>query len=135
MNKDDLNSFGKKYAQAWSNQNPESVAEYFATNGSLTVNDGAPAVGTEAITKIAKGFVDSFPDMIVTMDSLVDQSNKTQFHWTLTGTNTRSGGTGNKVKISGFEEWIINEDGRIQESIGTFDSEEYDRQLNTDIIE
>jgi len=53
----------------------------------------------------------------------------------LTGTNTGGGGTGNKVKISGFEEWIINGGGRIQESIGTFDSEEYDRQLNIDIVE
>lgn len=129
MNTDKLNSLGKKYAMAWSSQNPESVAEFFATNGTLKVNDGEPAIGTEAITEIAKGFMDAFPDMIVTMDSLVDQSIKTQFHWTLTGTNTGSGGTGNKVNISGFEEWIINEDERIQESIGTFDSEEYDRQI------
>jgi len=40
------------------------------------------------------------------------------------------GGTGNKVKISGFERWIFNEDGLVQESIGSFDSEEYKRQLN-----
>jgi hypothetical protein len=135
MNIDELNSFGKAYAKVWSGQRPGRIAEYFAPNGSLTINNGEPAIGTEAITGIAKGFMDAFPDMIVTMDSLVDQSNKTQFHWTLTGTNNGSGGTGNKVKICGFEEWIINKDGLIQESIGTFDSEDYNRQLNMNKIE
>jgi len=129
MDLDELNSFGKKYAQAWCSQKPEEVAKFFAPDGTLTVNDGEPAIGTKAIRNVAKGFMDAFPDMIVTMDSLVTKSNKTQFHWTLTGTNTGTGGTGNKVKISGFEEWIINEDGLVQMSIGSFDSEEYNRQL------
>ena len=132
---DELNSFGKKYAQAWSSQKPEEVSKYFAPDGSLTVNDGDPAIGTEAITNVAKGFMDAFPDMIVTMDHLVTNSNKTQFHWTLFGTNTGTGGTGNKVRISGFEQWIFNEDGLVQESIGSFDSEEYNRQLNEGAIE
>ncbi len=135
MNKDELNSFGKKYAQAWSSQNPEKVAEFFAADGSLTVNTGKPAIGTEEITEVAKGFMDAFPDMVVLMDSLIPRSGKTQFHWTLIGTNTGEGGAGNKVKISGFEEWIINEDGLVQESIGSFDSEEYDRQINEGVNE
>jgi hypothetical protein len=130
MNMDELNSFGKKYAQAWSGQNPDRVAEFFAEKGALTVNDGESAIGREAITKVAKGFMDAFPDMVVLMDSLITRSGKIQFHWTLIGTNSGTGGTGNKVKISGFEQWIINEDGLVQESAGSFDSEEYNRQLN-----
>ena len=39
------------------------------------------------------------------------------------------GGTGNKVKISGFEAWVLNDDGLIQESKGHFDAQEYQRQL------
>jgi hypothetical protein len=131
----DSNSFGKEYAQAWCSQKPKKVAAFFAPNGSLTVNDGAPAVGTEEIAKVAKGFMDAFPDIVVIMDSLVAKRNKTQFYWTLIGTNTGPGGTGNKVKISGFEEWIINEDGLIQESKGHFDSEEYNRQLHEGVNE
>lgn len=122
--------FGKDYAKAWSSQNPEEVAAFFAPDGSLKVNDGAPAVGTDAITGVAKGFMDAFPDMIVTMDSLVVQSDKTLFHWTLTGTHNGPGGTGNKVKISGFEAWTFNNDGLVQESLGQFDAEDYERQLN-----
>jgi hypothetical protein len=130
MGSDKLNSFGKKYARAWSSQKPERIAGFFAANGILTVNDGEPAIGREAITEIAKAFMDAFPDMIVKMDSLVTKSGKTKFHWTLIGTNTGKGGTANKVIISGFEEWILNEDGFVKESIGNFDAVEYDRQIN-----
>ena len=130
MEQDKLTVFGEKYANAWSGQKPEKVAEFYASNASLKVNDGEPAVGTVAITEVAKGFMDAFPDMIVAMDSIIIQSNKTRFYWTLTGTNNTPGGTGNKVEISGFEEWTLNEDGLVQESKGHFNAEDYNRQLN-----
>ena len=133
MDKEQLTDFGKKYSAAWCSQKPESVAAFFATNGSLKVNADSPAVGREAITKVAQGFMTAFPDMIVAMDSLVTKSNGTEFHWTLTGTNSGQGGTGNKVKVSGFEVWQIGEDGLIQESIGSFDADEYNRQLKNGI--
>ncbi len=63
------------------------------------------------------------------MDSLISKSDKTKFHWTLTGNNDAPNGTGKKVRISGFEEWTLNEDGFIQESNGFFDEKEYQRQL------
>ncbi len=126
----DLEIFARSYAQAWCSKRPEFVASYFAKDGSLQVNKGAPALGTEAITEVAKGFMDAFPDMIVTMDSLVPIADKTRFHWTLTGTNTGPNGTGNKVKISGFEEWTLDENQFIKESKGNFDEVEYNRQLN-----
>jgi hypothetical protein len=124
----DLEIFARSYAQAWCSQRPDFVASFFAEEGSLMVNNGTPAIGTEAITNVAKGFMDAFPDMIVSMDSLTSNSGKTQFHWTLTGTNDAPGGTGNKVNISGFEEWTLK-DGLVLESKGHFDSEEYNRQL------
>ncbi len=46
------------------------------------------------------------------------------------GTNTGSGGTGNAVRISGFERWTIGTDGLIAASQGNFDEVEYRRQLN-----
>jgi hypothetical protein len=73
--------------------------------------------------------METFPDLIVSMDSLTNKSDKTRFYWTLTGTNDIPNGTGKKVKISGFEEWIFNDDGLIQESMGFFDAKEYKRQL------
>jgi hypothetical protein len=67
--------------------------------------------------------------MIVSMDCLVTNPNGTEFHWTLRGTNSGPGGTGNKVKVSGFELWHFDKDGLILESIGSFDANEYNRQL------
>lgn len=133
MDKEQLASFGKKYSEAWCSQKPESVASFFATNGLLIVNADSPAVGREAITKVAEGFMTAFPDMIVSMESLVTKPNRTEFHWTLTGTNSGPGGTGNKVKISGFEVWTFNENGLIEKSIGSFDEDEYNRQLKEGI--
>ena len=39
------------------------------------------------------------------------------------------GGSGRSVRISGFEEWKIGDDGLIAESRGHFDSAAYERQL------
>jgi uncharacterized protein (TIGR02246 family) len=125
----ELTTFAKRYAKAWCSQNPESVAAFFAENGSLSVNDGPPAVGRVAIAEIARGFMRDFPDMIVTMDDVSRDSDGTKFHWTLTGTNTGPGGAGKRVRINGYELWKIDNDGLIAESKGHFDSAEYERQL------
>jgi predicted ester cyclase len=71
----------------------------------------------------------TFPDMIVTMDKVAHDEEGTKFHWTLTGTNTGPGGTGKRVRISGYELWKIDSDGLIAESKGHFDAAEYERQL------
>ncbi len=125
----DLKNFAKRYAEAWYTQNPESVAAFYAENGSLSVNDGPPAVGRAAIAEEARGFMTTFPDLVVTMDDLSRDSDGTKFHWTLTGTNTGPSGTGKRVRISGYELWKVDKDGLIAESRGHFDSAEYERQL------
>jgi uncharacterized protein (TIGR02246 family) len=125
----ELDKFAQRYAKAWCSQNPESVAACYAENGSLSVNDGPPAVGRAAIAEEARGFMTTFPDMVVTMDDVARDSDGTKFHWTLTGTNTGPGGTGKRVRISGYELWKIDNDGLIGESKGHFDSAEYERQL------
>jgi len=131
-----ITDFAKRYAEAWCSQNPQSVAAFFAENGSLTVNDGPPAVRRAAIAEVARGFMRDFPDIVVTMDKVTHESKlggrsscDAVFHWTLTGTNTGPGGTGKRVRISGYELWKIDNDGLIAESKGHFDSAEYERQL------
>jgi len=124
-----LKEFAKRYAKAWCSQNPDSVAAFFAERGSISINNGPPAVGRAAIAKEAEAFMTMFPDMIVTFDKLEPRGDRTAFHWTLTGTNNGLGGTGNRVQISGYELWKIDNDGLIRESKGNFDSAEYKRQL------
>ena len=75
-----LVEFGRRYAEAWCSQNPESVAAFFAENGLLKVNNDAPAVGREGIARIARGFMRDFPDMIVTFDTLEPRADRTAFH-------------------------------------------------------
>ena len=124
-----ITTFAKRYAEAWCSQNPEGVAAFFAESGSLSVNDGPHAVGRAAIAEVARGFMRDLPDMIVTMDDVTHDSDGTKFHWTLTGTNTGPGGTGKRVRISGYELWKLDPDGLIGESKGHFDSADYERQL------
>ena len=122
-------TFAQRYAEAWGSQNPESVAAFFAENGALSVHGGPPAAGRAAIAEVAQGFMRDLPDMIVTMDDVTHESEGTKFHWTLTGTNTGPGGTGKRLRISGYELWKIDEDGLIGDSRGHFDTAEYERQL------
>src|SRR5213595_411418 len=122
----ELSMFANRYAKAWCSQNPESVAAFFAEQSSLSINNGSPAVGRAAIAKEAQAFMTTFPDMVVTFDKFESKPNGTEFHWTLTGTNTGPGGTGKRVRISGYELWQIGDDGLIAESLGHFDSAEYE---------
>jgi steroid delta-isomerase-like uncharacterized protein len=129
MNDNKLKDFATGYTAAWCSQNAASVASFFAENGSLKINNGNPSIGRENITKAAQGFMTAFPDMIVKMDSLSIKAKNVIYHWTLTGTNTGPGGTGKSVRISGYEEWTIDEEGLISESKGHFNETEYQHQL------
>ena len=122
MTSDELNDFAARYATAWCSHNPERVAAFFAENASLTVNGGPPTPALE----IARGFMCDFPDMTVTFDKLDPHADRPEFHWTLTGTYA---GTGNRVRISGYELWKIDDADLIAESSGHFDAAEYQHQL------
>jgi steroid delta-isomerase-like uncharacterized protein len=126
---DHLTEFAQRYAKAWCSQNPESVAAFFAERGSLSINNGPPAVGRAAIAEEAQAFMTAFPDMVVTKDKVMHDEEGTKFHWTLTGTNTGPGGTRKRVRISGYELWQLDDDGLIENSKGHFDSADYERQL------
>ena len=125
----ELDKFAQRYAKAWCSQNPAKVAAFFAECGSISINNGPPAVGRAAIANEAQAFMTTFPDIVVTMDKITRDEEGTKFHWTLTGTNTGPRGTGKRVRISGYELWKIDNDGLIAESKGYFDSAEYERQL------
>ena len=123
-----LRDFAKRYTAGWCSREAASVAAFFAPNGSLSVN-GAPAAGRGAITEVAQGFMTAFPNMELLMDGAVIQGGNAVYRWTFIGTNTGPGGTGHRVRFSGYEVWKFGEDGLIAESQGHFDAEDYQRQL------
>jgi steroid delta-isomerase-like uncharacterized protein len=125
----ELNDVAARYAAAWSSRNPESVAAFYSDRGSLTVNDGMPAVGRPAIAATARRFMTAFPDMVVRVERVEDENGLVVFHWILTGTNSGPGGTDRPIRLRGYEEWMMDGDGRIEESKGHYDEAEYQRQL------
>ncbi len=125
----ELPEFASRYTAAWCSQNAASVAAFFSPSGSLTINGGKPSIGREAITEAAQGFMTAFPDLMVYLDDLVDRRDKIIYSWTLEGTNIGPGGIGSRVRISGFEEWRIGDDGLVAESLGNYDATEYQRQV------
>jgi predicted ester cyclase len=94
-----LRDLAQRYTAAWCSHDAASVAAFYSQNGSLSINGGAPAMGRSAITEVAQGFVTAFPDLRVLMDDLVVQGDGAVYHWTLIGTNTGLGGTGQRVRI------------------------------------
>jgi ketosteroid isomerase-like protein len=124
-----LRELARRYTAAWCSQDPARVAENYARDGSLTINGGPPSVGRARITEAARAFMVAFPDLQVLMDDLVVEDEHVEYRWTLVGTNTGPGGTGRPVRISGFEEWTLGDDGLIAASLGHYDQAEYDRQL------
>jgi predicted ester cyclase len=126
---EELREFARRYTDAWCSQDPARVAENYARDGSLTINDGLPSVGRAQITEAARSFMVAFPDMQVLMDDLVVENEHVEYRWTLVGTNNGPAGTGRRVRISGFEEWTLGDDGLIASSLGHYDQAEYDRQL------
>lgn len=124
-----LRDFARRYTAAWCSHDAVSVASFYSPNGSLAINGGTPAVGRSAVAQAAQGFITAFPDLQVLMDDLIIQGERAEYHWTLVGTNTGPGGTGHRVRISGFEAWKIGPDHLILESRGTFDNAKYQRQV------
>src|SRR5438874_11189753 len=104
----ELDDFASRYADAWCSHDPEAVVAFYAKNASISVNGGASA----PIAEIARSFMRDFPDMIVTFDKLEPRGDRTAFHWTLIGTAQN----GNRVRISGYELWKIDNHGLIAES-------------------
>ena len=121
-----VREFARSYAEAWCSHDPARVASHFKPGATIAINGGEPT----AIAAAARSFMDAFPDIQVFMDDVgFRDDGVVEFHWTFTGTNTGPGGTGKWVRISGFEEWTLAEDGLVAGSKGNYDQAEYDRQL------
>ena len=129
MNVDELKQFAQRYTAAWCSHNAAAVASQHSESSSLTINNGKPSVGRAAITAAAQEFMTAFPAMVITMDDITGDEDRAVYRWTLTGTNNGPGGSGNAVRISGYEEWRFGGDGLIAESKGHFDEADYQRQL------
>ncbi len=124
-----MKRFAVRYTAAWCSQDPAQVAAFFAEIGTLTINGGTPYVGRAGLTEAARSFMSAYPDLVLEMEGLDRRGDGYRYRWRFSGTNTGPGGTGRPVRISGYEEWTMDTDGRVAQSLGHYDAADWDRQL------
>ena len=124
-----IRKMAKGYTEAWCSRSPEAVASYYEENATSIINAGPPTIGRSAIAEAMGAFFSDFPDLVLRMDDLRSGGNQAIFLWTLEGTNSGPGGTGNFVRIVGWQSWRLSDDLLIVEADGGFDAEEYERQI------
>ncbi|WP_254447985.1 nuclear transport factor 2 family protein [Ruegeria arenilitoris] len=125
--RDLLNNLARDYAIAWSSGDPEAVASFFAKDGHITINRGDPIKGRAAIADMASGFYSEFPDLEVRCDMMRWAGTHAIFVWTLEGHHAK---TGNRVVTRGWEEWELDAEHKVQSSLGWFDSDDHQRQID-----
>jgi len=115
------------YTAAWNTKSPEAVASFYAQDGGITINQGAPWSGRDRVRDMAAGFFQDVPDLTLTCDDVRVSGNHVLFLSTFVG---HDAGTGNPLRVQGWEEWDLNAEGLVQTSKGWFDAEAYARQAN-----
>ncbi|MBV8740847.1 MAG: nuclear transport factor 2 family protein [Sinobacteraceae bacterium] len=130
MNDSSLVAFATRYTAAWCSHSASSVASFYSETGSLAINDGVPAIGRPAIETAVQSFMSAYPDLLVEFGRLQLKGDRVLYHWTFIGTNNGPGGTGNLVRIDGYEDWKIGPDGLIASSKGHYDAQDWARQAN-----
>ena len=123
----DIDKTAAGYTAAWSSGDPKAVAAYYAEDGQISINGGDALVGRQAITDMSAGFYSEFPDLALTCDLVRGAGTHVAFMWTLEGHHS---GTKNHVKVSGWEEWDLDRSGKVARSLGWFDAEDYQRQID-----
>lgn len=126
---DILQTLASEYAKAWSSGDPAAVADFFAPDGQISINRGEALVGTQAIIEMASGFHAEFPDLELRCDLMRCAGQHAVFVWTLEGHHAQ---TGNHVVVGGWEEWDLDENMKVRKSLGWFDADTYQRQIDGD---
>lgn len=125
----EIKKVAEGYTAAWCSRSAEAVGAYFTEDAKSIINDGEPSVGRAVIAEAMGAFFADFPDLVLYMDGIRTGGNKAIFLWTLEGTNSGPGGTGNRVRICGWQNWRLSDDLLIAEADGGYDEAEYDRQV------
>lgn len=122
----DITAIAADYTTAWNSGSAEAVASFFAETGGIVINRGTPWDGREGVAAMAGGFFADVPDLTLVCDGLRIAGNHVAYLWTFTGHHAE---TRNPLRISGWEEWDLDKDGKVTASRGWFDAEDYARQV------
>ena len=120
-----------RYAAAWSSNDPSEVAEHYAEDGSATLNAGAPIEGRAAIARdYAAPFFRDFPDATVLMHDFRLSGRHGLFTGMLVAPERRGSAS---VRLLGWEEWKLDNDGLIRSSLVWFDQDDHVRQGGSEL--
>ena len=126
MTRDELTKIAAAYTAAWNSKSPEAVAGFYAEDGEIVINRGEPWTGRARVAEMAAGFYADVPDLTLVCDDVRLSGKHAIYVWTFKG---HDAGTGNPLRISGWEEWELQDDGKVAASRGWFDAEDYSRQV------
>ena len=115
-----------RLSAAWNSHSAETVASYYAETGEIIINKGDPWLGRSKVAEMAAGFFADVPDLALACDDIRCSGSHAVYVWTFTG---HDAGTGNPLKVSGWEEWELGEDLKVNASRGWFDADDYARQV------
>ena len=118
--------FSEEYTAAWNSKSAEAVASFYAEDGEIVINRGDPWTGRARVAEMASGFYADVPDLTLVCDDIRFTGDHAIYVWTFTG---HDAGTGNPLKIRGWEEWDIGTNLKVQASRGWFDADDYARQV------
>ena len=114
------------YAFAWSSNDPAQVAAHFAEDGVTRLNSGEDIQGRAAVaSEYAAAFFRDFPNSSVLMHDFRLSGNHGLFTGMLVGPG-RSGKA--PIRLLGWEEWTLDDDGLIQLSLVWFDRDDHAEQ-------
>lgn len=105
------------YTAAWNSGSADAVAEFYAPDGRIVINRGQPWEGRAGVAAMAAGFYADVPDLHLTCDGLRAADDHVVYLWTYMGTDVR---TGQPVRVSGWEEWDVDEAFKVKSSRGWF---------------
>ncbi len=117
IDQDAMKQVADAYTAAWNSGSADAVAEFHVLDGGIVINRGQPWEGRAGVAAMAAGFYADVPDLHLTCDGLRVADDHVVYLWTYTGTDAR---THQPVRVSGWEEWDVDEDLKVKSSRGWY---------------
>lgn len=116
----------QNHCDAWTNRKPDVVASRYAEQATMIMNGGEPMTSRSEIGEMAAGFMADFPDLVLTLNTVLVADHHMVYAWTFEGHHKE---TGNRVRFSGWEEWDLDGDLNVIKSRGWYDGADYESQV------
>ncbi|QMU59544.1 MAG: hypothetical protein GKR98_15970 [Boseongicola sp.] len=114
------------HCAAWTSREPDAVANRYAEQTTMGMNGNDPMTSKAEIAEMAGAFMADFPDLTLSLDSVLVAGRHMIYAWTFEGHHKESF---NPVCFSGWEEWDLDDDLKVTKSLGWYDVADYERQV------